>query len=900
MQKQFLTLIVLLLFGGASYVWGGTAVFGPDNMTSQASGTLESTVAGNVWYGNGTNLATGFIIQITGNKGKALSKQGTVIINSTSYASFKNSNGAQNTITLPSGSYASSVTFYVTANDNNDATLSECNGTSYSDAVTSHKDGEHPTIITKTLGGVNSFTFTFSTKQVLFVAVVTYDQPFITTQPESAIYQKNDAASALTVAATASTGSLSYQWYSCEDANKTNASAISGATSASYTPSTSANGTFYIFCRITDSKGSTDSNVATITVSEATAPTIEVEATATSVFLNATVTLTATITGVPEPTIQWYSCDDALKTNPASIDGATNTTYAPSTAATGTYYYYAVATNSQGNASSDVITLTVNPLYTVTYSIGEVTGTVGTVPAAVDVESSVTIPTNKTLYKDGYTLTAWNDGSADHAIGSTFTVSDNTTLTPVFSANGASTYLGHNLATASWNFNNNTGAPTWNMEGSGTFVYVTQITIGGNAMDVKMTLDATGSGAKIASNDNWTQINKNSKLTVTAIDGAVVKVYTYSNAAAPTFNGNDGSFDSTNKIYSYTATADGDIDIVYGGNDYASKVEVEYPSESAVLNVTENNTQIYLTQSNVNDVDYLAVATNNWDDKTIDKTKYKLYNLSSTSRNLTIKVTGASTFEVFVYNTTANRKYNIKVGSADAQEITHGGGNLESSGVFAIADPSAETTITLSGGGNSVYPFYVMFNPAVSKAISDAGWATYCSLYALDFTNSISGLTKAYLVTGASGSALTLSEITGTIPANTGILLEGDEGTITIPVVASSETNVSANKLVGVTANTGIAAEAGYVLLNETTGEARGLGFYKNSNAFTVGANTAYLPANFAATAPSMFRLEDEENNATNAETIEANDKAVKFIQNGILLILRDGITYDALGRVIR
>lgn len=141
---------------------------------------------------------------------------------------------------------------------------------------------------------------------------------------------------------------------------------------------------------------------------------------------------------------------------------------------------------------------------------------------------------------------------------------------------------------------------------------------------------------------------------------------------------------------------------------------------------------------------------------------------------------------------------------------------------------------------------------SVSKTVTAAGWATYCSPYALDFTSSIANLTKAYLVTGNSGSTLTLTEITGTIPANTGILLEG-EGAVAIPVVASSSTDVSANKLVGKTAEYNLAAEAGYVLMNG----ASGVGFYKNNNAFTVGANTAYLPADFAGARMAFFGFDE-------------------------------------------
>lgn len=91
------------------------------------------------------------------------------------------------------------------------------------------------------------------------------------------------------------------------------------------------------------------------------APTISVDASASTVVKNATVTLTATVSGSPAPTIQWYSNTTASTTGGTAIEGATSATYSPSTGTSGTYYYYAVATNSEGNATSDVQTITVLP-----------------------------------------------------------------------------------------------------------------------------------------------------------------------------------------------------------------------------------------------------------------------------------------------------------------------------------------------------------------------------------------------------------------------------------------------------------------------------------------------------------------------------------------------------------
>ena len=131
-------------------------------------------------------------------------------------------------------------------------------------------------------------------------------------------------------------------------------------------------------------------------------------------------------------------------------------------------------------------------------------------------------------------------------------------------------------------------------------------------------------------------------------------------------------------------------------------------------------------------------------------------------------------------------------------------------------------------------------NPTVSKTISNAGWATYCSPYAMDFSGEVTNLTKAYYVTGikANGTTLTLLEVNGIVPAGTGVLLRG-EGVCEIPVLSGSNASTEGNLLVGVLEATELEANSIYVLLKED----EKVGFFKNNYAFTVGAQTAYLPA---------------------------------------------------------
>jgi len=201
-----------------------------------------------------------------------------------------------------------------------------------------------------------------------FKAAISTTAPTITTQPKGASYLTGETISPLTVEATASAGNLSYQWFACDDAEKTNAEPIA-ATNASFTPTEAG---FY-FCRVTDGNGSTDSDVVEIQISAAAVPTISIAASATTVAKGAVVTLTATVEGNPTPTIQWYSNTSAINEGGTAIEGATSETYSPATTTPGTFYYYAVATNSQGNATSDVLTITVTAsnkcdLYQVVYS----------------------------------------------------------------------------------------------------------------------------------------------------------------------------------------------------------------------------------------------------------------------------------------------------------------------------------------------------------------------------------------------------------------------------------------------------------------------------------------------------------------------------------------------------
>ncbi len=62
--------------------------------------------------------------------------------------------------------------------------------------------------------------------------------------------------------------------------------------------------------------------------------------------------LSVTATGGPAPTLQWYSNTSKTTEGATKLTGQTNATYTPSTATAGDFYYYCVATNASGTATS--------------------------------------------------------------------------------------------------------------------------------------------------------------------------------------------------------------------------------------------------------------------------------------------------------------------------------------------------------------------------------------------------------------------------------------------------------------------------------------------------------------------------------------------------------------------
>jgi len=124
--------------------------------------------------------------------------------------------------------------------------------------------------------------------------------------------------------------------------------------------------------------------------------------------------------------------------------------------------------------------------------------------------------------------------------------------------------------------------------------------------------------------------------------------------------------------------------------------------------------------------------------------------------------------------------------------------------------------------------------------VTSAGYRTFASSSALDFTAGVEGLT-AYSASVDASQNVSFNEIKTAVPAGEGMLIKAAEGRYYIPLASGTPAAID-NKFIGVTASTEVGAGSFVLYADET----HTIGFYKTSGVFTVGANTAYLPADVA------------------------------------------------------
>ena len=178
--------------------------------------------------------------------------------------------------------------------------------------------------------------------------------PLITVQPQDTTVSER-ALARLTIGASVSRGTLSYQWY--ENSNKTNSGGqlIAGATNTYYNAPTATLGTRHYYCVVTNTDPtatesqttSLASNAVAVTVNVAVPPIVITTQPAAETFLiqgSISSSLSIEVTATAEPRYQWYSNTVNSNVGGTAISGASSDIFLiPPDLTAGTYYYYCMA-----------------------------------------------------------------------------------------------------------------------------------------------------------------------------------------------------------------------------------------------------------------------------------------------------------------------------------------------------------------------------------------------------------------------------------------------------------------------------------------------------------------------------------------------------------------------------
>ena len=231
--------------------------------------------------------------------------------------------------------------------------------------------------------------------------------------------------------------------------------------------------------------------------------------------------------------------------------------------------------------------------YSVTYA-NNTAGVEGNVPdvAYATAGNSVTLPVNRTLYKEGYTLTGWNDGNTTYEPGENYTPTANVTLNAVFTQNTYTFDQTVSEMTVRWDFQRQNGCPTISMQGAGaTDILVQQANVNGNTIDMKMEIDATNGKFANGGWTDWAQVNDVTTFSFPSIEGTTVKAYSMNEPkndsdVKSSVDGNEYSAYASNiATYATTPTNSSSTMTVKGGG-YYRYIDVTYPA-AAIAGITE-------------------------------------------------------------------------------------------------------------------------------------------------------------------------------------------------------------------------------------------------------------------------------------------------------------------------
>lgn len=337
---------------------------------------------------------------------------------------------------------------------------------------------------------------------------------------------------------------------------------------------------------------------------------------------------------------------------------------------------------------------------------------------------------------------------------------------------------------------------------------------------------------------------------------------------------------------------------------FYAKFTLQFATSINIEQLVLDNGKGYDLMAQMGTLHYSSNLANDLDSLNDTKTKrnepYLGQKAKAAGKLLDFRVAANSTVKVKFGNVGATPQVKINDGAYADMVITEG--------VYTYtAEENVYLSITTISGSTVVFK-QIMIDEDIQDVelpVSDQftlginGYSTYAN----NFKYTVTGATVYKAALNTQNDAVVLTEVSGVIPANAGVILKGEEDA-TVTILAKpddSAITLTDNALVGVTAAIEEFAVANaYVIATQVDeGETEATTKFYPYTGASFPAHKAYMvitPAQQGA----PIRIVFAEETTTDINNLEATDKAVKFFENGNLYILREGVVYDATGRVVR
>ena len=526
-----------------------------------------------------------------------------------------------------------------------------------------------------------------------------------------------------------------YVSYNASTTDRDANTAFASATADGYTPTiltgtATTSGTVYLWC---------DNNVRVYAIKvksgATTAPAITTDLSSTA---NVTVGVAQdfTIAATGATSYQWYTCDDAEKTNPAAIQGATSATYSYTAAAAGTQYIYCVASNAIGGTPSTVCAVTATAPTSAPTITTNLEAAYNVIKGQTQELSIVAEDASSyQWYVDGAAVAGATSASYTFTAGSTIGAT-NAVYCAAINAAGAT-----NSVTATITTIGRSDCELTNIKFSnGAYGAINNATYGDGTIAVPYiagTSAPTVEEASINISDGATYVLSGNTLTVTAEDETTSKEYTI-NAV---------------EITPLTVSA-----------DVAETSFTEVPSWVFNLYGWDSSKGLKFAKA-VNDADNMRIAKGNT----------RQYYFIGAAKSLTLTQIGSK------------RKVNVYVNGTRVISDT----NNDALGAITLDETAPcmvmiESNQTGGDGGFSAYAIEAVPAPTTETiTIPSDGVLTYVTQNPVDFS-SIDGTIKAYVVTATSTTSAATAEVAA-VPAGTPLLIKGVAGDYDVEIVESAD-----------------------------------------------------------------------------------------------------------------